>query len=295
MAERRRAILEGELDLLPWRGSGPGADKPKLPLPPRDLPLRWGGCWRKQWRYVGAYDDRFMLCAAVVRVGPGAQTFWALWDRKAGRMRERTRKLLPLTRREVTLEGRRLAVRSGEVEIDLELADSKPIEAISPSGKSAYTWTRKRAGFGVSGRIAVAGAGDRFEGRGVDDESAGYHARRTSWLWSAGVGDAADGRAVAWNLVSGINDSFERSERTIWVDGTPSEPELVRFDGLDMITFADGSQLRFAPEGARARSEKVPLLFSSDYEAPFGTFSGSLAGIELASGLGVMERHDAVW
>ncbi|MGZ5323784.1 MAG: DUF2804 family protein [Solirubrobacterales bacterium] len=293
MSDRHRAGLDAELERLPWRG--PGQNRPKLPVPPRRLPLRWGGRWRKRWRYIGAYDDAFMLCAAVVHVGPGAQTFWALWDREGRRMRERTRKLLPLARREVSLDGPRVAVHSGDVEIDLALASSEPIETICPNGEGGYTWTRKRAGFSVTGRVAVAGAKHRFDGRGVDDESAGYHARRTSWLWSAGVGEAADGRPAAWNLVSGINDPPARSERAIWIDGRPSEPEPVSFEGLDAIAFADGSRLRFEAESVRAHSEAVPPLFRSDYEAPFGSFAGSLAGTALASGLGVMERHDAVW
>ena len=293
MAESRGASIEAELERLPWRGPGP--DRPDLPLPPGRMPLRRGGRWRKRWRYVGAFDGAFMLCAAMVEVGPGRQEFWALWDREGRRMRERTRKLAPLARREVALEGPRVAVRSGEVVIELELAGSEPIEAICPGGPGAYTWTRKRAGFAAAGRIAVAGAEHRFEGRGVDDESAGYHARRTSWLWSAGVGEAADGREMAWNLVSGVNDPPARSERAIWLDGRPSEPEPVGFEGLEAIAFADGSRLRFAAEGGRARSEAVGPLFRSDYEAPFGSFAGSLAGVELAAGLGVMERHDALW
>ena len=35
---------------------------------------------------------------------------------------------------------------------------------------------------------------------------------------------------------------------------------------------------------------------SSDYSAPFGTFSGTLpGGVELERGLGVIEHHRAVW
>ena len=39
----------------------------------------------------------------------------------------------------------------------------------------------------------------------------------------------------------------------------------------------------------------VALLARSDYEAPFGSFSGSLNGLPVDSALGVMEAHDAVW
>jgi Protein of unknown function (DUF2804) len=264
-------------------------------VPPQKLPLRWSGTWRKHWRYVGAYDEAVMLCAAVARVGPAGETFWALWDRHEGRMHERTRRLLPWGPRDVVLEGDLVRVRAKEVEIELWLGEVEPVESICPNGEGGYTWTRKRAGFPVAGSVRAPGLDHRFDGRGVDDESAGYHPRHTSWFWSAGIGTAVDGRALAWNLVSGINDPPRNSERAIWLDGRASEPAPVGFEGLDAIRFEDGSRLRFAAEGTRAHREVVPFLFRSDYEAPFGTFSGSLGEVELEAGLGVMERHDAVW
>jgi hypothetical protein len=291
MAEKR-AELDAELERLPWRGPGP--DRPRLPVPPEHLPLRWRGRWRKRWRYIGAYDEHFMICAADVHVGPGGQTFWAVWDRRKGEMRERTRTVLPLGRREVILAGPELSVRSRGVAVDLRLGEAEPVECMCPNGEGGYTWTRKRAGLTTQGTLSLDGEEHSFEGRAVDDESAGYHARRTSWHWSAGVGEAADGRQLAWNLVEGINDPPQLSERAVWVDGSSSEPEPVRFEGLDGVVFADGSRLAFEAEGTRAHSDNL-LLFRSDYEAPFGSFTGALAGIELRSGLGVMERHDAVW
>lgn len=261
---------------------------------PAPLPLRKGGNWRKRWRYVAAFDDAVMLCAAHVRIGPGGETFWAVWDRRAGRMHERTRRLAPWRRAEVSLESDLVAVSAGEVEIELRLGDAAPIEATCPNGEGAYTWTRKAAGFPVRGTVRAPGLDHEFDGRGVDDLSAGYHRRRTSWFWSAGVGEASGGRPVAWNLVTGINDPPRGSERAIWLDGGASEPGPVEFDGLEAVNFGDGSRLLFEAEGGRAHREGVPF-FSSDYEAPFGTFSGSLPGVELESGLGVMERHDAVW
>jgi hypothetical protein len=130
--------------------------------------------------------------------------------------------------------------------------------------------------------------------RGVDDESAGYHRRHIAWHWSAGVGRSADGRALAWNLVSGINDPPQRSERGIWVEGVPSEPAPVSFAGLESVGFEDGARLLFAAESERARNDNL-LVFRSRYRHRFGTFSGSLGGIELADGFGVMEEHEARW
>jgi hypothetical protein len=186
-------------------------------------------------------------------------------------------------------------VGSGEVRAELSLGDGDAIESLCPNGEGGYTWTRKLAGVRARGEVILGDRRIPLEGRGVIDDSAGYHRRRTSWLWSAGVGSARDGRSVAWNLVSGINDPPRNSERAIWVQGRPSEPEPVAFEGLSAIRFADGSRLRFEAEAERVHSERLPLIGRSDYRAPLGSFRGSLGGIELASGLGVMESHDVVW
>jgi hypothetical protein len=129
----------------------------------------------------------------------------------------------------------------------------------------------------------------------VEDESAGYHPRHTVWSWSAGVGRTVEGRSVGWNLVSGINDPPSASERAIWIDGRPSEPGPVSFEGLEAIAFEDGARLKFAAEHER-RLEQNLILVRYEYRQPFGSFSGSLpGGVRLGRGLGVMEHHDAVW
>jgi hypothetical protein len=134
----------------------------------------------------------------------------------------------------------------------------------------------------------------RCEGRGVEDESCGYHPHHTVWDWSAGVGTTGDGRAVGWNLVSGINDPPQGSERAIWVEGEPTEPGPARFHGLEAIE-CDDARLEFSAEAERRRDEhRAGVRYS--YRQPFGTFSGSLpGGLELAEGFGVMEHHDAHW
>ncbi len=83
---------------------------------------------------------------------------------------------------------------------------------------------------------------------------------------------------LAWNLVAGVNDPPIGSERAVWVDGAPSEPAPVRFAAdLSEIVAGDGSRLCFAAEAQRRRKENL-LIVSSDYTAPFGTFSGTLPG-----------------
>ena len=281
------------------------------PLPPARMPLRGGGSWRKQWRYVGAFGETVMLCAASVRIGPMGQTFWALLDRESGEITESTRQVMPWQRGEVWTElpgsegGWQLGVDGDRMRTRIASGGTKGrmrfrgprewAQAICPTAEGGYVWTRKRPST-IELEMTLAD-GRKIEEvlRGIEDESAGYHPRHTSWRWSAGVGTAADGRDVAWNLVEGVNDPETGSERAIWIgDDPPTEPGPVDFDGLEGVDFADGSRLDFSAEAER-RADESKLGVKSSYRQPFGTFTGSLEGTELASGIGVMESHDATW
>ena len=258
---------------------------------------------RKRWRYVAAFSDELMLCAARVRVGAMGQTFFALLDRSSGELIERTRMRPPGASGEVRLPDPGGAVDAFGVVVDsrslrgrLEVACGVPWEARCRNGDDNEVWTRKQAGVRVSGELSSPdGRAWKVDALGVVDETDGRHPRHTVWNWSAGVGATADGRTVGWNLVEGVNDPERGSERAIWLDGEPGEAPPCRFDGLEAIEFADGSRLAFAAEAERNRAENR-LLVRYSYRQPFGTFTGILpGGIELASGMGVMEHHDAVW
>ena len=298
---------------LPWRG--PGEGRPDLPLPPEQLPLRRGGLWRKRWRYAAAFSDELFVCAARVNVGPLGQTFWAIWDRGERTMWERTRFLFPGARGDVWTEGGdgagqilhapdegsvvRIEAKDpevGEVRAFLRFGGGgRWVEAVCPTEDGEYIWTRKRVDVPVEADVRFGSRRLNSKARGVEDESEGYHPRHTVWSWSAGVGTTADGRSVGWNLVSGINDPPERSERGIWIDGEPREPGPVEFERLEAIAFDDGARLDFTGECER-RKEESRLFVRYSYRQPMGTFSGTLpGGIVLASGLGVMEHHDAEW
>ena len=289
------------------------------PQPPGKVPLRRNGSWRKQWRYLAAFSEELMVCAARVQVGPAGQTFWAIWDRERRELHERTRMMLPwLARGEVWTElaegehtGRidwapEEGGTLGRIEAAPKGAGEEPIRAFLHAGegkwhqvvcetgeKDGYVWTRKRP-VEVELDVRIGERRIRCTARGIEDESCGYHPHHTVWDWSAGVGETADGRAVAWNLVSGINDPPQGSERAVWVDGEPGEPGPSAFVDLEAIEF-DGARLDFTAEAER-RKEESRLWVRYLYRQPFGTFRGSLpGGLELARGLGVMEHHDAHW
>ena len=271
------------LDALPYRGDGTGRPE-GLALPPGRMPRRQGRRPLKRWRYVGVYGPEVMLCAGVARVAGVPQAFWAVWDRQ--RLWERT----TLRRGHVDLPDGAARVSDREVAIDLVLQPAgEPVEVVSRHGGS-YIWTRKRP-LRATGLLSLEGRSTAIDAFGLLDDSAGYHARRTAWEWSAGVGVGAGGEQVAWNLVAGVHDAPTRSERTVWVDGVALEVGPVEFaPGLDAV-----AGLRFEPEAERVRRDDL-LLVASDYRQPFGTFAGALPeGTELRAGYGVMERHAARW
>lgn len=279
---------------LPYRREpdGESGPRPALPLPPARMPPMRGGRPLKRWRYVGAFCEEAMVCAAIVRIGPARQVFWAVWDRDGRRLYERTR---VVGRSGVRLAPRHLAIRDGDVRVELELEEDEGVETVCPHGRG-YVWTRKQGGIGATGTLALEGAPEReLHARAVIDDTAGYHARTTEWWWAAGVGARVDGQPVAWNLVAGVNDPAQHSERTVWVAGRPAEVERVTFSPqLDTIESGRGA-LSFTAEAERRRRERL-LLISSDYRQPFGTFTGVLPdGTALAHGLGVTEHHLARW
>ncbi len=251
---------------LPVRGAG--VRELDLPLPPERMPPLRGLRPLKRWRYVAVYAPELMLCVGNARVAGVPQRWWAV--------------ALPDGR---LFEGRR------SPPISLSLGSGRAVEVVSEHGGS-YIWTRKQAGVPVSGSVRLPDGNHSFEGDyGFVDESAGYHARHTAWRWSAGVGVARDGRSVAWNLVAGVHDAPVASERTVWVDGVPSEVPPVPF-AADLSAVGD---LRFSEWSAREDHTNL-LVMRSDYRQPFGSFSGSLpGGPEIESGYGVMEWHDVRW
>ena len=267
-----------------------------------------GGRPLKRWRYVGVYGPELMLCAAEARIGPLGQRFWAVAEPGGRLLAGRAR--LGSGGVDLSAGGVRVRARSGvggvgrsvaraAVEIDFAVEDAgapAPVESVSPSGPRGYVWTRKLAGARASGTVAIDGLRRSFEAEAVVDDTAGYHSRHTAWSWSAGVGRGPGGERIGWNLVEGVNDDLEASERTVWVDGEPAEVGPVSFDASPgAIRFTDGGELRFRPWAELSHRTRLWFV-RSDYRQPFGVFEGELPnGLVLSRGFGVTERHEAWW
>jgi hypothetical protein len=249
------------------------------------MPLLRDGRPLKRWRYVGVYGPELMLCVGEARVAGIPQRWWAV-ALPDGTLHERTSG----GRGGVSLEPGHARVATGNVWIDLELDEQQGVEVVSQHGRS-FIWTRKQGGVAARGHVRVDGREWSIDGPAFIDDSAGYHARRTTWRWSAGVGRAASGERVAWNLVEGVHDAPQASERTVWVDGEPEEVEPQPF-APDLSSVGS---LRFSEWASRV-DDTNRLLLRSRYRQPFGSFEGELpGGVRLVAGYGVMEWHDVRW
>ncbi|HEX6459449.1 MAG TPA: DUF2804 family protein [Thermoleophilaceae bacterium] len=230
---------------------------------------------RKRWRWVGVFSPELMLCAGDARVGPVRRRWWAV-ALPDGTLREGGRG--------VELVPGSVRVR-GVIDLAVEEVEGVEVTSRTPGGHSI--WTRKQGGIAVRGTAL----GRPVDARAIVDDSDGDHDRHTSWRWSAGVGVAEDGLAVAWNLVDGIHDAPGASERRVWRGGEAVEVGPVEF-AADLSRVAGMTFSAWAE-----RSENMNLLvLRSRYRQPFGTFSGELPdGTRLREGYGVMEEHDALW
>lgn len=259
-------------------------------MPPAAMPLWHRGRPRKRWTYMLFASRELVACAAVAEIAGLPRRWWAIATPDGALVG----RAAPFLRR-FSVAPERVYVRCGATEFTLEASPGGEVEVISPTGRS-FAWTRKRYG-PARARLRRNRTTQNFEGGALLDESAGYHPRRTRWRWCAGVGTASSGETIAWNLVRGIHDSPQASERTVWVAGEPYEVPAVEFeDDLTAVHCPDESTtLHFRPWSKR--SERLRLgLIAIDYRQPFGAFSGELpGGLRLVTGTGVMEFHDARW
>ncbi len=288
--------------MLPRRG--PSVHDLELPLPapgalvhgqrPEGMPSFLRTRPLKRWRYAGIYGPDLMLCIGDAKIGRVPQRWWAVAF-PDGRLEGKT----TIGSRGVLLERGRAFVDCSGVRIDIQLDEDdgpEAVESVNASGRIGWVWTRKQAGIKATGMVELGDQTWAVDARAVIDDTAGYHRRDTAWHWSAGVGITTDGRRVGWNLVDGVNDDVEASERTLWIDGAPTELGRVAFAGdLSSASFSEGGRLDFDEWSVREHNMNA-LVVRSSYRQPFGTFSGELpGGHRLAEGYGVMEWHEVRW
>ena len=236
-----RRGYRGPMRTSPWV---PGAARPArpgrpatVPLPPARMPLVRGGRPLKRWRWVGAFSADTMLCAARAFIGGVPVTWWAIWDGE--RLHERTQRRPGAVRME---PGARAGVAA------------RP-QLRGGRGRRGRLAPRRAVHLDAqAGRHADARLGARPAVRGLRLHRRHRRLPRAPHrLALVGRGrDRRVRRARAWNLVDGVHDGPEHSERTVWLDGTPHHVEPSAFAG-DLSAVGD---LRCEAVAVRARRER---------------------------------------
>ena len=259
-----------------------------------------------------------MLCAARVQVGPVGQTFWAIWERAEGTLHERTKTIAPgspgarsgpRATRAATRAGstgrRRAAVPwSGSRRPPGPTASAcapsctrargrgsrrsaRPGRTTTTSGR-ASGWSRSSATCGS----ASAGSGPRRAGSRTSPAAI----TRTHGLGLVGW-RRRDPRRPGGRLEPGRRDQRPRAGLRARALGR-RRPRRRAAAGALRWPRRDrgrrGAARVHAPRPSARKEQRRPFAYT--YRQPFGSFAGTLpGGLELASGLGVMEHHEASW
>jgi hypothetical protein len=285
----------------------------------------------KRWLYLGVVSPEFIVGAAVVSLHLVGNVFFYVFDRRGGKLIERSF-LAPLCRginfdsngiagevsfargsdrltmRNDRRENRHLlsALVAG-VRVEAEFEDrQEPLACVTRTGFSGFNYTLKLAGLPVTAELEIGGAKSRpAEAFGVLDYTTGCLARETFWNWAAGGGRDAAGNVVGINLVQGVNDTGF-TENAFWIGDRLVKVDSVSFDYDDRkildpwrLRSWDGRvDLGFTPEGERKENVNA-LLIASRFHQPFGEFRGTLrdeAGVAHEVSLsGYTEEHYALW
>ena len=275
---------------IPWRGPGDG--RPDLPLPPGPMPLRRDGQNRKRWRYVGLFGEEVMLCAAraadrpadAVLLGPARPP-----QRRAAR-----------PHRAAARQPRGPLRRPGA-------GDRRPRPARQPAARRVRADRidlpqRQRLGLDPQARRGA----DRGHGRDPRPALAGRRLRRRRRVGRlpaaphqlALVGRGRDGgRRPPAGLEPGRGRQRPAAKQRA---GDLDRRHSLRARPGPLRRPAPGSTSPAASASTSPPSRPTPATRTSSSSAPAtATASAASAAPSAASssptGLGVMERHDAVW
>ena len=256
-----------------------------------------GGRPLKRWRYVGVFGAEVMLCAAVARDRPGCRSRGGRCG-TASSARWSSSTAAPPARASPST-GRRVRRRRPGRARRSRSATRRRASRSSRRTAAQYIWTRKQGGVRrARDADARRPRGSTIDALGIVDDSAGYHARRTAWWWSAGVGAAA-ARARRSRGTSSTASTTRRPPPSAPCGSTASRTRSGRCASPRprRAGFGEGGRCASPPEADRAPARAACCVVASDYEQPFGTFSGALPGAGRAArrAAGVMERHDVRW
>jgi hypothetical protein len=202
----------------------------------------------------------------------------------------------------------RARVRDLSLDAELDAGGAPaPLTVVAPVTGGTVNVTQKLAQLPVRGTVRLGDRTYSLEGGfGGFDYTSGLLARHTAWRWAFATGRDADGGGVAFNLVTGINDTDAASENVVWVDGVAVPVGRVdfQFDAAATtspwrIASDDGIvDLVFDPIGEHREDRDLGLV-RSHFVQVIGTFKGTIDALgrsrRVSMLAGVTEDQDVIW
>ncbi|HEY5527141.1 MAG TPA: DUF2804 domain-containing protein [Candidatus Anoxymicrobiaceae bacterium] len=205
-----------------------------------------------------------------------------------------------------------IAAKKGKPPINAEiymlenLERLEPLVVVSPISDNRPLFTHKAAA-PVEGRIMIGDKEIRLHPEkdvALMDVQKTFYPYRTFWNWATFGGHDEFGSFIAMNACQNfITDDAVYNENCTWVDGKITLLGSVKFefDKGDLmkpwkIYAPDGGlDLTFKPQGKRVGRVNLGVVMS-DFNQPFGTFSGTMAGpggstVEVDAPFGLCEWH----
>lgn len=291
----------------------------------------------KRWLYVALSTDRFYIAVCVVRLGYASNAFMYVFDKSENALRvhqSATSHPFAASISPTITEGARVVfdasafrarcvrlhgsatysldvtVPGCTLNVELDTSGAPPsIAAIASLAPGHANTTQKRALLQVRGNATIGAERISLDGaQAAYDYTSGILERHTSWKWAFGLGHAADGSRIGFNLVEGFVGESECAFFSAR-NGAPAEMHPLRegrfsFDRKHpkskwRLATDDGAvDLTFSPLALHAETKNLGIVRSS-FVQPIGLWNGTVraggTAYVLNDVLGVAEDQDVVW
>lgn len=188
-------------------------------------------------------------------------------------------------------------------EASIDLSQRQPLYMCSPTGVRGWTFTHKSMALPIKGYFNFEGVKHEFDPHTLAslDDSCGYLRPETEWFWLS-CQTWVDGKTVALNLASGVNESVG-NENCLWIDGVLHRLDDVIFERLNRRTwhiYTLNGELDFTVYTSWRRYEKLNLgLIASNFSQWVAVLEGTILKngqkIDLKAVNAVVEEHYAKW
>ena len=180
---------------------------------------------------------------------------------------------------------------------------TEPLVNVMPLGKNRAMYSHKAlmpcsGSFSLSGKTYNVGRNDSLL---ILDDHKGYYPYKLKYNWATAVWRASDGTFYAFNLTQNQSTDPENyNENCFWVNGLVQllPPVTFKVDGNRWIikdTYGN-VDIEFSIQSENNLKTNLGII-ASDYQAPYGTFSGSLRNakhnlrLNKVTGLGEIKRY----